>query len=165
MRFSTTAVAAALGATALLASMAGTAGATTVTDSMVGGGGKHRVYLDGQQEVPGPGDPDGRGRFQYEIKHDKLCYKLSVRNIETPTAAHIHFGPEGEAGPIAVALKTPPADGSSHGCIRAQANQTPENAAEVLTRWELDGIKKSPFFFYVNVHNEEFPAGAIRGQL
>lgn len=160
----TTTVAAAIGTTALLLSMAGTAAASSA-DEPAGGGGKHQVRLDGQQEVPGPGDPDGRGRFQYEIKHDKLCYKLGVRDIAPPVAAHIHFGPAGEAGPVAVTLKTPPPDGSVGGCIRAQEDQTPENAAQVLTRWELQGIKQNPFFFYVNVHNEEFPAGAVRGQL
>ena len=129
------------------------------------GGHHHRVALDGEQEVPGPGDPDGSGTFKYSIKHDRLCYKLSVRDIAPPTAAHIHFGPAGEAGPIAVTLKTPPANGSSRGCIRAQRTQTPINAADVLTRWELEGIKLNPFFFYVNVHNAEFPPGAIRGQL
>lgn len=164
MRLSTAAVAAALGAAAMLASTAGTAAAATGTDP-TGGHGKHLVKLDGEQEVPGPGDPDGSGKLKYRIDGKQFCYKLSVRDIAPPTAAHIHFGPRGEAGPIAVGLKTPPPDGSSRGCIRAQPTQTPQNAAEVLTFWELDGIKRNPFFFYANVHNAEFPAGAIRGQL
>ncbi|MFC4495841.1 CHRD domain-containing protein [Streptomyces ovatisporus] len=162
MRVSTT-VAAALGATALLFSLAGPAGASAA--DAPAGGGKHRVNLDGDQEVPGPGDPDGSGVFRYEIKRNQLCYRLSVRDIAPPTAAHIHFGPAGETGPIAVTLRTPDEDGTSGGCIRARAYQTPENAAEVLTEWELHGIKQNPFFFYVNVHNEEFPDGAVRGQL
>ncbi|OEU86511.1 hypothetical protein DB35_22495 [Streptomyces abyssalis] len=163
MRVSTAAVAAALGAAAMLASTAGTA--TAAPADPVGGHGKHTVSLDGAQEVPGPGDPDGSGVFKYQIKHRTLCYKLSVQNIAPPTAAHIHFGQSDEAGPIAVLLNTPPADGTSKGCIRAQRTQTPENADQVLTRWELDGIKRNPFFFYVNVHNAEFPAGAVRGNL
>jgi hypothetical protein len=162
MRVHTAAAAAALGAAALLASTAGSAVAAPADPA--GGHGKHLVRLDGGQEAPGPGDPDGFGRLQYRITHGKFCYKLSVRNIAPPTAAHIHFGPRGEAGPIAVALKTPPENGSSHGCIRAKRTQTPRNATEVLTVWELQGIKQNPFFFYTNVHNQEFPAGAIRGQ-
>ncbi|HEV7627343.1 MAG TPA: CHRD domain-containing protein [Streptomyces sp.] len=163
MRVST-AASAVLGAAALLVSLAGPAGANTVADSDAMGGG-HRVALNGAQEVPGPGDPDGSGQFKYRIQHNELCYKLNVRGIAQPTAAHIHFGQAGEAGPVAVTLKTPPTNGSSHGCIRAQRTQTPQNAATVLTYWELAGIKQNAFFFYVNVHNAGFPTGAIRGQL
>ncbi|WP_181767671.1 CHRD domain-containing protein [Streptomyces albidus (ex Kaewkla and Franco 2022)] len=162
MRVSTT-VAAALGAAALIASTA--APATAVSPAPDAKGGHHRVALTGAQEVPGPGDPDGTGTFRYSIKHDRLCYSLSVTDIAAPTAAHIHFGQAGETGPVAVALRTPPVDGTSRGCIRAQRTQTPANASTVLTRWELDGIKRNSFFFYVNVHNAEFTDGAIRGQL
>ncbi|WP_314175775.1 CHRD domain-containing protein [Streptomyces winkii] len=164
MRVSTAAVTAALGAAALLASTAGTAAATSQADP-AGGHGKHVVTLNGAQEVPGPGDPDGTGTLLYRVSHGKLCYKLSVSNIAPPTAAHIHFGPRGEAGPVAVTLNTPPENGSSRGCIRAQRTQTAANAASVLTFWELEGIKRNPFFFYTNVHNTQFPSGAIRGQL
>ena len=165
MRVSTAAATAALGAAALLASTAGTATAAPQADPAGGYGQKHVVLLDGEQEVPGPGDQDGTGRFVYRISHNKLCYKLSVENIAPPTAAHIHIGQRGEAGPIIVTLNTPPPNGPSSGCIRAQRTQTPENATRVLTFWELEGIKKNPFFFYTNVHNGQFPAGAIRGQL
>jgi hypothetical protein len=169
MRVTTAAAAIALGASALLGSAgAATAAdhtAATATADPAGGHGSHLVRLDGRQEVPGPGDPDGSGRLKYRIHHDKFCYKLSVRNVAPPTAAHIHFGPRGEAGPIAVTLRTPPENGTVHGCIRARQTQTPQNAARVLTRWELQGIKQNPFFFYANVHTPEFPTGAVRGQL
>lgn len=155
--------AAALGATAMLASLATPA----VADAQ--GGGKHKVtgwaHLDGQQEVPRRGDRNGEGQFWFKIKDHKLCYTLSVERIQTPTAAHIHFGPRGEAGPIAVTLETPERNGTVRDCIRARSWQNPNNAAEVLTFWELEGIKKDTFFFYVNVHNDRFPSGAIRGQL
>ncbi|MFR9676508.1 CHRD domain-containing protein [Streptomyces sp. TR06-5] len=155
--------AAALGATALLTSVVTPATA----DSL--GGGKHPVhgwaYLNGDQEVPGPGDRNGSGRFRYTIKHKTLCYSLSVRRIQTPTAAHIHFGPRGQAGPVAVTLDTPPRNGWVRDCIRARSWQNPSNADRVLTFWELKGIKKDPYFFYVNVHNDRYPDGAIRGQL
>ncbi|SCK38220.1 CHRD domain-containing protein [Streptomyces sp. WMMB 322] len=166
MRVSTAAATAALGAAALLASTAGTATAAPAAPAdPVGGHGTHLVLLDGAQEVPGPGDPDGTGRFLYRISHGKLCYKLSVENVAPPTAAHIHIGQSGEAGPVIVTLNTPPENGSSSGCIRAQRTQTEANASTVLTYWELQGIKQNPFFFYTNVHNAQFPAGAVRGQL
>lgn len=169
MRVFTAAAAAALGATAMLASPAISASPSTGNSGApIGGGGGHKsghARLDGEQEVPGPGDPDGRGRFQFKIKGDRLCYKLSVRDIRRPTAAHIHIAPKGEAGPVVVTLKTPPKNGSVSDCIRAQHNQNPKNAATALTFWELQGIEQDAFLFYVNVHNQKFPAGAIRGQL
>ncbi|NLU76296.1 CHRD domain-containing protein [Streptomyces sp. HNM0575] len=165
MRVSTAAVAAALGAAALLGSTPVTAAAAPGAAEPAGGHGSHLVRLDGGQEVPGPGDPDGTGTLKYRIDHGELCYTLAVRDIAPPTAAHIHFGARGEAGPVAVTLRTPPENGSAHGCIRARQTQTAQNAARVLTRWELDGIERNPFSFYTNFHNAEFTEGAVRGQL
>ncbi|HEX6423297.1 MAG TPA: CHRD domain-containing protein [Acidimicrobiales bacterium] len=77
------------------------------------------VRPDGAQEVPGPGDADGRGTFAYVAFGDTLCYVLTARKIEPAAAAHIHTGARGVAGPIAVTLETP-ADGLSIECIAAQ---------------------------------------------
>ena len=120
------------------------------------------VRLDGAQEVPGPGDPDGRGTFAYVAFRDKLCYVLTARKIEPAAAAHIHVGARGVAGPIAVTLETP-TEGLSIDCIAAQPD--PADSDLVLSRSELAGIIADPAAWYVNVHNASFPAGAIRGQL
>ena len=80
-----------------------------------------------------------------------LCYELSVRNIAPATAAHIHEAPAGETGPVVVTLEAP-TDGSSSGCI---------DVGRVLAK----EILQDPSDYYVNVHNAEFPGGALRGQL
>ncbi len=162
MRVFPLAAAATLGASVMLTSLA----APVAADALGGGGHKvtGRAHLDGEQEVE-DGDPNGEGRLRYKIKDGKFCYELSVRRVGRPTAAHIHFGPRDMAGPIAVTLETPERNGTVRDCIRARSWQNPSNAARVLTHWELQGIKKDPFFFYVNVHNRNFPDGAIRGQL
>lgn len=110
--------------------------------------------LNGDEEVPGPGDTDGEGFVVLALKPalKKICYLLSVENIDTPTAAHIHKAPVGEAGPVVVALE-PPEDGDSHGCV-----------SDVERNLIID-IIRNPSDYYINVHNAEFPAGAIRGQL
>ncbi|MGX1880789.1 CHRD domain-containing protein [Streptomyces sp. NPDC055287] len=166
MRVQTTLMVSAVSCAAALATLtvpAAAAGAGPVGDGhdRVSHG---RADLTGRQEVPGPGDPDGSGEFWYEIKHGTLCYSLNVRKIAQPTAAHIHAGKRGTAGPIVVALKTPKS-GASHGCIKAQRKQTTGNAATVLTHRELKEIDCKPGKFYANVHNRPFPDGAIRGQL
>ncbi|MFD1537387.1 CHRD domain-containing protein [Nonomuraea guangzhouensis] len=124
----------------------------------------HRVFMNGSQEVPGPGDHNGVGVFTYQVKGAELCYTITARHIKPATAAHIHKGKKGVAGPIVVTLKTP-ADGSAKGCIKAVKEENKKDAALVLTQSELHGIVDSPQRYYANVHNEKFPMGAIRGQL
>lgn len=144
-----------------LASSSSPAGAHTGTgdDGIAFGA----VRLTGAQEVPGPGDADGRGAFVYLAAGDKLCYLLTAHKIDTPVAAHIHSGVRGEAGGIAVGLEVP-AGGISAACITAVPDTTPDTP-DVLLRSELDAIISDPAGFYANVHTATFPAGAIRGQL
>ena len=110
--------------------------------------------LNGANEVPGPGDPDGTGFASVALflESDELCAFLQVENIATATMAHIHSGAAGVAGGIVVTLPTPGADGFGEGCL-------PVDSAV------LDAIAADPSAYYVNVHNDEFPDGAIRGQL
>jgi hypothetical protein len=111
------------------------------------------ITLSGGAEVPGPGDSDGSGTAILTMNHDKgeLCYEITVNNIQAPTGAHIHLGAADKAGGVKVAFKKG-ADGQWKGCA---------NADKAL----LDDIMKNPGNYYVNVHNAEFPNGAIRGQL
>ncbi|MEC4016335.1 CHRD domain-containing protein [Streptomyces sp. H27-D2] len=166
MRVLTSMMVAAVGCATALTGLA--ASATAADTDHVGSSAPSRAsgraHLDGRQEVPGPGDRDGRGEFWFQIRHGSLCYSLQVRKIARPTAAHIHAGRRGVAGPIVITLKTPHR-GESKGCITAQHRQTVHNAATVLTVRELREITRDPHKFYVNVHNKRFPDGAIRGQL
>ena len=82
-----------------------------------------------------------------------LCYELSVSGIAPPaTGAHIHEAPPGEAGDVVVTLQPPTTDGFSSGCVE-------------VGRALAKDILKNPSDYYVNVHNAEYPAGALRGQL
>ena len=109
--------------------------------------------LTGEQEVPVKGDPDGIGFATVTVNPGQgvLCYELSVSGIAQATAAHIHEAPVGVAGPVVKEL-LPPTDGSSGGCI---------DVGRALAK----DILKNPADYYVNVHNAEYPAGALRGQL
>ncbi|MEU7741882.1 CHRD domain-containing protein [Nonomuraea sp. NPDC049158] len=149
-----------------LAALPGPAGASQgATASPAGAADRgQRVVMTGRQEVPGPGDPDGHGAFTYQVKGETLCYTIAADRILPATAAHIHKGKRGAAGPITVTLKAP-TKGPARGCIKAAKGQSGSNAALVLTQNELHGIVKSPDRYYVNVHNAKYPDGAIRGQL
>jgi hypothetical protein len=82
----------------------------------------------------------------------RLCFALAVKNIGPATVAHIHVGAAGVNGLPVVLLDPPPTRGFSAACVRVEAAV---GAA----------IADNPSGYYVNVHNAEFPAGAIRGQL
>lgn len=110
------------------------------------------ISLTGAAEVPGPGDEDGSGFANVFIEEGQLCYDVNVLDIAPATAAHIHEGALGESGPPVVPLQPPSADGAIDACIPTEA--------DVLQR-----ITANPAGFYLNVHNDEFPEGALRGQL
>jgi CHRD domain len=110
-----------------------------------------KTVMTGEQEVPGPGDPNGIGEAKIKVFRAKVCYTLTAQRIAPATAAHIHKGPPGVAGPIVVPLK-PPTDGSSSGCKK-------------ISRSLAKNLKEHPGRYYVNVHNRPYPEGAIRGQL
>jgi hypothetical protein len=115
--------------------------------------------LNGQNEIGennqrGAGDRDGAGSFSAVIKGRQLCYGLAVRDIEDPAAAHIHRGGRNVNGPIVVTLRHP-----------RDGNPGASSACTTLNPDLIRAIRRRPGRYYVNVHNEEFEDGAIRGQL
>ena len=113
--------------------------------------GANELTEDGK---PGAGDRNGRGTATAVIDGRRLCFGITVRDIDEPVAAHIHRGRRNENGPVVVPLRQPESGdpGASSGCVRVQRR---------LARQML----RNPQRFYWNVHTEEFPAGAVRGQL
>ena len=106
------------------------------------------VPLDGSQEAPGPGDPDGTGSAFFSIDPGALTidWNITANDIDFPlTGAHIHVAPAGAPGPIVVDFS---AQLSGTGLVDA----------------DLAGVLANPTGYYINLHNAAFPAGAIRGQ-
>lgn len=100
------------------------------------------------------GDRNGKGSASVTFDGRQLCWGIAIANLSRPVGAHIHKGRRGQDGSIVVALEQP-ADGdpgASSGCTTVSA---------ALAR----AIRRSPGAYYVNVHSDEFGAGAIRGQL
>ena len=122
-------------------------------DGDCNGGRPLTANLTGEAEVPVTGDLDGSGTANVRVNPGQEClsYDLDVKDIEPAKAAHIHEAPAGVAGPVVEELKAP-TDGSSSG-------------TNEVSREEAKDIVKNPEEYYVNVHNEEFPGGALRGQL
>lgn len=139
------------------------------------------AQLDGREEVAAgatnnaiAGDPDGRGEiYVFGVDGDPttLCYVMIVKKIgelsQAPGGgrqAHIHVGPRGANGPVVARLAWPQngqaADCLTEGEVDPQGPKFPGNPPGIVAR-----ILANPTDFYVNVHNAEYPAGAIRGQL
>jgi hypothetical protein len=117
------------------------------------GGRPLTTTLTGAAEVPGPGDADGTGTASITLNHGKgeVCYELTVDKIAAANAAHIHAGAVDKAGPP-IANLTAPTNGTSKGCV-------------ALDKEKIKDVMQNPANYYVNVHNAEFPDGAVRGQL
>jgi len=100
-------------------------------------------------------DEDGTGTATVVLDPDAgtACWTFDVEGIDPVTVSHIHEGAEGTDGGVVVDLDVDGFEGTSEGC---------NDAADADT---LQAIIDAPAGYYVNVHNEAFPGGAIRGQL
>jgi hypothetical protein len=77
----------------------------------------------------------------------EVCWSIEVADVAQIEMAHIHSGVATTTGPVVVPLN--PYKG---GCNKVSR----ELALDII---------RHPSSYYVNVHNEDFPAGALRGQL
>lgn len=112
--------------------------------------------LTPEAEVPGPGDDGATGSFEgtMELREasGELCYELTASGVSSEVvSAHIHRGEADEAGEIVIELQAP-VDGSSSGCVTVEA-------------MDLVPLLEETSSHYVNVHSQDHPDGAVRGQL
>jgi CHRD domain len=105
--------------------------------------------MTGPVEVP-PGDADGTGQVTVWLKGDKVWFKMTWEGIDKPNLSHIHKAATGKAGAPVVTLFQ--GTSAKEGCVQATAAV-------------VDGIAANPGEYYVNVHNQAHPKGAIRAQL
>jgi len=146
-----TAAAAALVAGAATAGIAGSASADDDDRDAVTV--QFGALLTGAAEVPGPGDMDGAAAVVARTKagSNQICViAFATNQIADPTLFHIHQGGPTVAGPVVVDFV--PLLPSGLGCVKVDRK---------LTR----AIVKDPSGYYFNVHNADFPAGAVRGTL
>ncbi|MGW1024039.1 CHRD domain-containing protein [Streptomyces sp. NPDC002577] len=124
-------------------------------------GGKLRALADGGQEVPTGdpkrvGDPDGHSITFLYPENGRVGYSLAWVNIGAPLAGHIHQGTLGHNGDVKIPLFV---------------SAVPKNifaisgTVSVADQSVVSQIKRNPTGFYSNLHTEEFPDGAVRGQL
>jgi hypothetical protein len=115
--------------------------------------------LKGNNEVPGPGDKNGKGEVQVLLKKQKkkVCFNLGVSKLDPVTAGHIHKGTADVSGDVKVLLFEDQdgleGTGFYEGCTKGVKKKL------------IKRIGKKPEKYYVNIHTIKYPDGAIRGQL
>lgn len=116
------------------------------------------ALMTGLEEVPLRGVAEGFGSATITINaNNSITANITVSRIgATITAAHIHTGAAGVAGPVLVGLIT-----STNTFQNGVLNST---ILDVPVEF-LNLIRANPSGFYVNVHTLDFPGGAVRGQL
>ena len=112
-----------------------------------------RTALTGAAEVPGPGDPDGKGNGVVRVDRatGEICYVITTHGTAPLLAGHIHEEtPGAESGPVVLPLEQV-SPTSFRGCAQDAAL--------------AEDLLGEPGEYYLNVHNAEYPGGALRGDL
>jgi hypothetical protein len=108
--------------------------------------------LSSAEIVPAPGPEGGSGNAIIETDADesRLCFQLTYQGISEPTTGSVRRGAAGTNGPVAVDLNV--ARLGDKGCVKGD---------EAV----LAAIAANPAGHHVLLTTNEYPDGAIRGQL
>ena len=111
--------------------------------------------LTGANETPNPADQDGVGFVvvTFDQGAGTITFTAYAQNIAAPTMSHIHRGAAGVTGPVIIPFNKPFVNGVSSDTLTGVAGSF------------LAEIVANPPGYYFNIHNADFPGGAIRGQL
>jgi CHRD domain-containing protein len=104
----------------------------------------------------GSQDTNGVGAAAVTISGTRVCLAISFSGLSRVAAAHIHRGARGTNGPVVVDPKFTGASGTRGTLGRCVTPNAGTTAAQ---------IRSNPRGFYVQIHTQRTPAGAVRGQL
>jgi hypothetical protein len=120
------------------------------------------VPLSAENEVPGcpqgvESGATGTAVIQIDEETGEITYRVvAVRlpgSLTNSAGAHIHVGSAGDIGGVLQALDL---TGRDTGLVAAGSVTNPTLAAAILA---------DPAGYYVNVHTDDCPEGAVRGQI
>ena len=115
-----------------------------------------KAPLSGAEEIPGPGVKDGVGAAVVDTAGTKVCSDLKATMGEKPSKAHIHQGAKGASGAVVVDLVPVFSPGESAFTSKTCVETTADTVSKLIA---------DPGGYYVNIHSDSYPNGAMRGQL
>jgi hypothetical protein len=120
------------------------------------------VPLSAENEIPGcpageVSGAHGTAVIQIDEATGEITYRVVATNlpgsVTNSPGAHIHVGAAGDIGPVVAPLEL---TGLETGLVAAGTITDPGLAAAILA---------APAGYYVNVHTDVCPSGAVRGQI
>ncbi|MBT8201037.1 MAG: CHRD domain-containing protein, partial [Acidimicrobiia bacterium] len=118
--------------------------------------------LSGEEEVSVPGEGFGFAALEVFEGEGTIVWFIDAEPIGQPTAAHVHTGALGVEGPVFLDLGVTPDTFFEPGF--APGLWFGSGLVEGIDPGIITEIVGTPGDEYVNVHNEEFPGGVMRGQ-
>ncbi|MBV8539840.1 MAG: CHRD domain-containing protein [Pseudonocardiales bacterium] len=122
------------------------------------GNGHFSIQLTGG-EVPGGGDPDGRGSATLDLDPNKTqaCFTITWSQLRGQvTALHLHVAARGGEGPQWIDFfdhqSFPGARSTASGCVPSSHDN-------------INAVIRHPADYYLNVDSTTLGKGAIRGRL
>ncbi|MDQ3810464.1 MAG: CHRD domain-containing protein [Chloroflexota bacterium] len=127
------------------------------------------TVMTGFEEVPGAATL-ATGYAGILVSHDRntVYYSITLTDASTRiVAAHLHFAPRGEAGPVVVPLCGTEANPCQTEGLVTQGSFTAEQFTGPFLNDNLDRLiqEARAGLIYANVHSTKFPNGEARGQL
>jgi hypothetical protein len=126
------------------------------------------TLLGSNETPPNASTAIGFATITFEAAKDDILYTVTFSGLTVPaTIAHIHVGPPGVAGPIVLPFTNmgPPSATSgtfsgtlTNADIINQATSGLTDISQIAAQIQLGNA-------YANIHDANFPAGEIRGQL
>jgi hypothetical protein len=125
---------------------------------------EYSTVLSGDEEVP-PVNTQATGIADFSPSNngDSIDYTITATDIEEVTAGHIHFGIEGQNGPVAATLfefDSPQDEVSESGTINSDDLMGPLEGMQISDL--VDAFNDGNT--YANIHTQQNPNGEIRGQ-
>jgi CHRD domain-containing protein len=109
--------------------------------------------MDGRKVISADSDGTGNATIKFKKSKQRACFDISFSRIQEPNRGFIGEGSKGQEGNNVVTLFSSLERSPVSDCVKG------------VSKKELKDIESHPKDFFVALSNNEFPKGAIRGQL
>ena len=140
------------------------------SSAMQAGAQSFHATMDSSHEVPQPnvGSSAPTGTARFDVDGQTLKYQIEAKGLSSPfTAAHIHVGEPGVAGPPVAPLamtESSPGTATGSGTIDASGIKSKNPDGSPMSMQDVVALFNSGKA-YVNVHTQNNKPGELRGQI